>query len=366
MKRSCTNYIDDYFGAASSKAQATEQFNDMIKTLRQLGFTIAEEKCIAPTKQLTYLGIEIDTSSPQLIIRLPASKLHEFTALLAEWLQKSHCTLQELQSLAGKLVWASNVVRQGRVFLCRIFASIGGRASTDRLSSHSHSKRLISNDVKQDIKWWYTHMQFYNGIKATPESVFISRSDASLCTDASGSGFGATLGTSPMYWLAGDWTNEELHLFTNNKSSAAPIDISQPVSNNYESSDHSSTATHQTIHRNNLSELMAIGHAITSFGAAGLLKGQKIVIRSDNQAAVHALRNGKCSNADLAMIARAMHHVAATYSFEFIAAYIQGSLNTSADMLSRRSIQSFLSLNSQNKPQPNPVPICRLNYKLFK
>ena len=57
---------------------------------------------------LTFFGVHIDCVAR--VLSLPASKLSQFKILLASWQFKEKVTKKPLQSLLGKLNWASRVV----------------------------------------------------------------------------------------------------------------------------------------------------------------------------------------------------------------------------------------------------------------
>ena len=55
-------------------------------------------------------------------MRLPKDKLEDFTEMLNSWSIKTRATEHELSVLAGKLLYACNVIFAGRLFLNRCFA----------------------------------------------------------------------------------------------------------------------------------------------------------------------------------------------------------------------------------------------------
>jgi hypothetical protein len=77
---------------------------------------------VDPTTSITFLGIEIDSSTMEL--RLPADKLSLLRLELDDFKVRKRASKKQLQSLAGKLNWASAVIWGGRVFLRRIIDCI--------------------------------------------------------------------------------------------------------------------------------------------------------------------------------------------------------------------------------------------------
>jgi len=111
-------YLDDFCIVEKSKERCKQALNCLLWLLRKLGFAIAWEKVECPSHTLTFLGIEIDTIRD--LFLLPEVKLNEFRSLIDSILASSRISLKKLQSLAGKLNWASSVVRGGRIYLRRI------------------------------------------------------------------------------------------------------------------------------------------------------------------------------------------------------------------------------------------------------
>ena len=109
------HYLDDFVvvGAPSSP-QCADDLRTLESTCRELGVPLAVAKCVAPTTQLTFLGIEINSIAGS--IRLPLDKLSRIQASLCAWGDKETCRRRELGSLIGLLHHACKVVRPGRLF----------------------------------------------------------------------------------------------------------------------------------------------------------------------------------------------------------------------------------------------------------
>ncbi|CAC5420089.1 unnamed protein product [Mytilus coruscus] len=92
--------------------------------------------------QKTLAGVEIDSIAMEL--RLPGDKLSLLKQELTDFGNRKRASKKQLQSLAGKLGWASTVVHGGRVFLRRIIDSI-------TQLQHDWHNILIKGDIMQDI-----------------------------------------------------------------------------------------------------------------------------------------------------------------------------------------------------------------------
>ena len=99
-------YMDlDDFLICESKDRCRLALNTLVHLLRKLRFMINWLKVVDPTTSITFLGIEIDSSTMEL--RLPADKLSLLRLELDDFKVRKRASKKELQSLAGKLNWAS-------------------------------------------------------------------------------------------------------------------------------------------------------------------------------------------------------------------------------------------------------------------
>ena len=112
-------YLDDFLLIEDTYERCLQDFNTLIELLQNLGFSINWGKVIYPCQRLIFLGIEIDTILRRLI--LPQWKIAEIREILLFSLSKDKLTKRELQSIIGKLNFASRVIYGGRTFLRRIY-----------------------------------------------------------------------------------------------------------------------------------------------------------------------------------------------------------------------------------------------------
>ena len=74
----------------------------------ELGLTISDKKLVAPSTQVTCLGILIDTVKGTLSI--PPEKLRDVTQAVHHWLGKDFASKRQLQSILGLLLYVHNVL----------------------------------------------------------------------------------------------------------------------------------------------------------------------------------------------------------------------------------------------------------------
>ena len=293
-------YLDDFFICEETKSRCALALRILIALLRKLGFCISWTKVFDPCQQIVFLGVEID--STVLELRLPETKLEELKAELSDFELHKRVTKKQLQSLAGKLNWASAVVRGGRVFLRRIINGIM------RLKRDWHKLRL-SGDIQLDIKWWQMFMSSFNG-----RSLLLQRlSITSVTTDACKLGGGGVYHND---WFYVNW------------------EIDYPFA--------------VDLHINEL-EAFSVVLAVKRW--APFWQNRRVIINCDNAATVGCINKCSSRNSILMSFLRELFWLSATYNFQLVAKHVPGYLNTQSDRVSRlhdlKHCESFLRFEVQ-------------------
>lgn len=277
-------YLDDFFLVAATKEECTQALNVLLALLRGLGFQISYKKVICPTTQLTFLGIEIN--SKYMTVALPSDKLRDLQTLLQRFSQRRRATRKQLQSLAGKLNWACQVIKGGRIFLRRILDSIAPLAQ----SSH---KVLLSGDFHLDLQWWLQFLASFNGTMPIRDSKPIIDVEVDACNYAAG------------IFFRGDWQH-------------CPF-----------KSDYSAASSWHINHK----ELLSVYFAACRW--SHLWANSHVVIHTDSKVAQAILNKGTTRNKDVMSVLRKLFWLAVTHNFDLTATYIPGKLNHRADAISR-------------------------------
>ena len=115
-------YIDDFIGA-SSETLAHLQFDAALGLAKFLGLHLSETPghISPPSAECECLGILYNTDLNTM--RLPDDKVADITERLLAWSEKERATDRELAVLCGKLLYCSNVIFEGRLFLNRCLAT---------------------------------------------------------------------------------------------------------------------------------------------------------------------------------------------------------------------------------------------------
>ena len=142
------------------------------------------KKTTDPATKVTYLGIELDCVAR--VARLPMDKITENVHLLNHFLSESKIRKSQLDSLIGKLCFASSVV-PARPFL----RSLYDLALTTQVPYHFVK---LTKSAKADLQIWLEFLSSYNGVTFFRHSHIVPSHEINMYADASSLGFGATVG----------------------------------------------------------------------------------------------------------------------------------------------------------------------------
>ena len=158
-------YMDDFAGCITGQ-RAFDAFNSLGKLLHKLGIKESADKAQEPSTRMKFLGVEFDTID--MSMKIDDKKLQEITALTKKWSRKTVATKEELQSILGKVLWVSKVVRFSRCFVSRIIALLKGLRTQKQ-------KVTLTENVKKDFLWWSEFLPVFNGVELlVPSTVFCS------------------------------------------------------------------------------------------------------------------------------------------------------------------------------------------------
>ncbi len=138
------SYLDDFFICAPDFHSCVTSLNVLITLLRQLGFQINWRKVIDPCQSLCFLGIIINTVRGTLA--LDNAKHMELLKLVKNFAHKTRASRRQLESLAGKLCWASRVIPWGNTHTKAVFSMLS------TLKKPNHKCRLTG--ILPELEWW--------------------------------------------------------------------------------------------------------------------------------------------------------------------------------------------------------------------
>ena len=176
------NYVDDFLGA-EHKNKVQQAFQHLTQLLEQLKIDTAPEKIIPPTTRIEFLGVTFDSIS--MTIEVTKERVQEMLWELNQWNTKSAATRKELESLIGKLQFASKCIKPGRTFISRLLQWL---RTMDRKGKHP-----IPTEARKDMAWWGKCLENYNGVSIL-WLTRIPEADRLIATDACPKGYGAVCG----------------------------------------------------------------------------------------------------------------------------------------------------------------------------
>ena len=170
-------YLDDFLIITDSYEEALEALNTLLHLIRTLGFKINWSKVEGPAQSIKFLGILLDSMS--MTLELPSDKMAELRTLLLQYEGRTRASRRQLQSLAGKLNWACQVIFGGRTFLRRVLDTC------NTLKQATHKVKLTA-EFHKDIQWWLQCMQLFNGKSACLSNHPIADVETDACSAGGG------------------------------------------------------------------------------------------------------------------------------------------------------------------------------------
>ena len=150
------HYLDDFITLGEpGQETCARNLGIILQVCRELGVTVALNKCVGPVVCLTFLGIEID--SERMEMRLPADKLAQLKETIEQWRGSKSCTKRDLLSLIGQLSHACKVVKPGRIFLSQMI-----KLSTVAKQLDHHIR--LNHAFWADLEWWNAYLTQWNSV----------------------------------------------------------------------------------------------------------------------------------------------------------------------------------------------------------
>ena len=275
-----------------------------------------EDKRTPPTHKFTCLGITIDLHENTLSI--DPLKLEGIYMDCIKAFDKKFISKRALQSLLGKLLYLHKCVKPARTFVNRIL--------TVFRKHHDKSRILISEDFRQDIKWFTTFLPHFNGITILKKEPI--RDNNTLHIDASLTGLGGVWGhrvySTPIYPIS-DFKLKIVHL-----------------------------------------EMFNILLALRTWG--DFWQHCTVSLFCDNLAVVQVVETSKTKDPFLAACIRNIWLITATLDINLEVSHIRGADNHIADLLSRLYSQKFVNNSLYADLQANytwhKVPISHFSLNL--
>ena len=302
------HYLDDFLTIGPPSSPTCQHNLEVLTQIcNYLGVPLAFEKVEGPSTVLSFLGIVLDTTSME--ARLPEDKLTRLKNEVSQWINRTDARKREILSLVGSLQHATKVVRHGRAFVSRMYAT-----AAKLRELHFHTR--LNVEFRSDLCWWHTFLTDWNGLSLLrwDDSEWIP--NYSIQTDASGVWGCASYWNGQ--WFQWAWPPEWTHLNIMVKE-LAPIVLSCAVWGRY-------------------------------------LSGRRILFECDNSSVVSAVNKHYTREQNAMHLLRCLWFFVAHFDIDIKCRHIPGVNNCTADHLSRNNLSAFFSLHPQAHHQATILP----------
>ena len=187
--------------------------------------------------------------------------------------------------MAGKLNWASRVIRGGRTYLRRVL-------NLQNSIKIPYQKAKLNGEFQEDIKWWLDFISIFNGV---PMSKYgsVGQVHVDACNIAAGIAYN------------GDWAYVNWKL------------------------DWPEVAEFHINHK----EVLSVVIAARKWGH--LWSNASVTVLTDSECAKHIIRKGTTSNPIIMKYLRELFWISALYNFSIIPVHIRGHDKVLPDTISR-------------------------------
>ena len=292
----CAGYVDDTIGIAPL-AIAQYQYEAFLQLCHNLGLRLSKSAghLSPPDTQCVALGLLFNLENNT--VSMPADKLKALLELLESWFDKTYATDRELASLVGRLLYAANVIRSGRLLTNRVLA-------TKRLAASIDRPVLVDSACLADLRWWHAALSFRNGM-----SFLEHDSDVTIAMDASGAGWEGGLPG-----LAGF---------------------------NFDTSEFWCGPPPQHLVHLDICDLETVCHVVSCHIWAHTWQHKQILGQTDNQISYFLFTNGRARDEVRLQMARSVASFQVTHNFVWTSEWISTHVNVLPDAASRFGSEKY-------------------------
>lgn len=178
-------YPDDWLILVSSKQEAQQATQTLIKLCQTLGIVINWEKSsLTPSQSMTFLGMEIQSLPLKVFPSL--ARLTNLRAHLTSFLASSHPPASEWISLLGHMASLIHIISNSRRRMRSLQSQL--HKIWDPQSQQDSICIPWNSDILEDLQWWLNDYNLNAGqsLQTAPPILL-------LFSDASTEGWGASL-----------------------------------------------------------------------------------------------------------------------------------------------------------------------------
>ena len=277
------NYIDDFL-RAEARRKIYKAFEHLTKLQEDLRVETAPEKIIPPTRiEFLVLGVTLDSET--MTMEVSQDRIRNMLVELNAWNSKDTATRKEVESLIGKLQFASKCVKPGRTFIARLIPWLR--------KMHKRNRHSIPHEARKYIAWWDRFLEQYKGVSILWLTKYPTP-DTAIAIDACPTGFGGIFGKQ---YFHGQFPQE--------------------------------------LRQHNIAHLEILAVLVVLRIWKSELKGKYFWVHVDNGAVATVLNTGASRDENLQQALREILMVAAVQEFIIKAKHIRGVDNRIPDWLSK-------------------------------
>ena len=192
--------LSDTSPRSETEAQFTYGMQDIDNVAAQLGIPWEKSKDVPFGTVFRYIGLEWNIA--QRTVSLPNDKKEKYNNAITEWSKRTTHTLNEAQSLHGKLLHACHVIPAGRAYLTRLEIFMGNFHDTP------FQPRTPPKGSDADLHWWSHRLLYPLITRPIPGPILLHNHNA-FSDASSGMGIGIVVGEHWRAWaLTGDWHSQ--------------------------------------------------------------------------------------------------------------------------------------------------------------
>ena len=304
-------YLDDFLIVATTATRAWACTHLAASMLVEFGLALSLPKVEGPLQRLEFLGIVVDSTLQTL--EISEGRQEELLGLLRAASTRRRSSARRLQSLLGKLSFASVVLPGARPFLRRVIDMVS-------LAVKVRGQVQLTAAFRAEVRYWRDHIARWNGRCGwrAPSAVPVV-----FASDASTSGFAFGLESCPPGLERTLPPRFEVGAVRAGVWSAANGDAGRQAS---------SSAIQW-------GEFFCPLAAVVEYGA--LLEGQHLVFVVDNNSDVAVINRQRTREPRVALLLRALCDASLEHNFTYAAVHRAGVENVLMDWASRPEYHRF-------------------------
>ena len=189
---SSLSYIDDILIVSEGWNQALIQKDQFLAMLRKMRFEVNMDKVIGPDNRMEYLGYMLDATVKPVTISFNKFKFMVAKRKAVEAYEQQRLSYTELASLAGTLLYMSEVLPQGWAHTLLLWNAVKGLSDADRAFNIA-----LNPQHMKCLYWWIEQLSVENYdelpsvVTQPPPTIVELMSAIKIFSDASGTiGYG--------------------------------------------------------------------------------------------------------------------------------------------------------------------------------